>query len=352
MRLSTQRPVSFLASLMLISLFISGCSSNLFSTAATHFSSDPMTLNIGQISTSVGFFPLYVAEQENFFAAQGLKLDPPAPVLTGGSGAKMSTEIEQGDIEVAGGGLITDAFTLARIDDTVRILGALTTGYYVDITVSKKFEQETGLTEKSSLADKVDALLHKKIGITAPNSGTAALVTYLFRIFGHDAQRDVQMVSVGSTTPTTALAALQKGTVDAISYFSPAGQLAEAQGIGNIFISPDGGDVPEMNGQVHGVFYTRQGVIDAKPMAIQAFIRAIAQAEAFIHDNPTQTMTLLGKYIKQKNPKITKAVYDTTMPIMPQTPLISQQGYNTAATFHVKAGLLAIAPAYDKMIAT
>jgi len=354
MHLATRRSSVLFASLLLISLIVSGCSSP-FAPATNHFSKDPMTLNVAQISNSVGFFVLYVAVQEHFFANQGLTLNPTTPVLTGGSGAKMSTQIESGSIEVAGGGLITDAFTLARIDDSVRILGALTTGYYVDITVSKKFEQETGLTEASPLADKVKALVGKKIGITAPNSGTAALVTYLFRIFGYNAQRDVQMVSVGSTTSATAIAALKAGTVDAISYFSPAGQQAVAQGVGNIFISPDAGDVPEMHGQVHGVFYTRQSVIDAKPKAIAAFIRGIAQAEAFIHDNQNQTQVkaLLAKYTNTtQKPKTATTIYTSTMPIMPQTPLISPQGYNIAAQFHVKAGLLAIAPAYDKMVAT
>ena len=352
MHLAIRRSSVLFASLLLISLIISGCSSP-FTPATNHFSKDPMTLNVGQISNSVGFFVLYTAVQEHFFAKQGLTLDPATPVLTGGSGAKMSTEIESGNIEVAGGGLITDAFTLARIDDSVRILGALTTGYYVDITVSKKFEQETHLTPTSPLADKVKALVGKKIGITAPNSGTAALVTYLFRIFGYNVQRDAQLVSVGSTTSKTALDALNTGKVDAISYFSPAGQQAVAQGIGDIFISPDRGDVPEMRGQVHGIFYARQSVIDAKPKAIAAFIRSIAQAEAFIHDNPTQAKALLTKFTNTtQKPKTAASIFTSTMPIMPQTPVISPQGYNIAAQFHVKAGLLAIAPAYDKMVAT
>lgn len=330
------------AGLLLIALSIAGC-------GGTASSASSMTLNVAQVSGSVGFFPLYVAEQENYFKAQGLTLNPPVPEQTGGSGSKMAAAIESGNIEVAGGGLITDAFNLVKVDSSIKLLGTLTAGYFVDVTVSKQFEAQTGLTEASPLADKVKALVGKKIGITAPGSGTEALLTYLFKTNGYDAQKDSTIVNLGGS-PTAALGALSSGRVDAISFFAPAGQQAEAKGIGDIFISPDGGDVPAMQGQVHGVMYVKQSVINAKPKAIEAFIRAIAQAEAFIHKNPDQATTLLGKYLSL-SPQITQTVATATLPIYPQSPQISQQGYNIAAQFHVQAGLIKTAPSYNTMVA-
>ncbi len=261
----------------------------------------------------------------------------------------MTAAIESDNAELAGGGIITDAFTLSRVDTHIKLLGALTTGYFVDVVVSKRFEQATNLNEKSSLVDKVKALVGKKIGDTGPNSGTEALMTYLFRTNGLNVQKDATLVNVGSTA-TAALAALSAGRVDAISFFAPAGQLAQAQNIGDIFISPSRGDIPAMQGELHGVIYARQQVIDAKPKAIQAYLQGIAQAEEFIHTKPDQATPLLGKYLKT-NPKDTKQAFTEMLPIIPPNPLICQQAYTTANNFHVKAGLIAIALGYKDMVA-
>ena len=338
-----RKSLSLLAGMLLIALSIAGCG------GTTASSSNSMTLTVGQVSNSIGFFPIYVAEQENYFKQQGLTFNPPTPIQTGGSGSKLATAVESGSVEVAGG-LITDAFSISKVDPSVRLLAALTTGYYVDVTVSKKFEQQTRLKESSPLAKKVKALVGKKIGITAPGSGTQALLTYLFKTNGYNVQKDATLVNLGGSA-SGALAALSSGRVDAISYFSPAGQQAEAQGVGDIFISPYGGDVPTMQGAVHGVIYARQSVINAKPKAVQAFIRAIGQAETFIHKNPDQATTLLQKFLGL-NAQITQSVFKATEPILAQTPQISQQGYNVAAQFHVQAGLIKSAPSYDTMVAT
>lgn len=308
-----------------------------------------MILNVGLTSNSVGYFPFYVATQEKYFKAQGLTFNPAIPPQTG-TGAKMAAAIESNSIELAGGDVITDAFNVSRVDAQVRLLGALTNGYFVDVTVSKRFEQQAHLSAISSLADKVKALVGKKIGITAPGSGTEALLTYLFKLYGYSDKRDATLVNLGGAE-TAALAALSSGRVDAVSFFSPLGQEAEAAGAGDIFISPDRGDVPGMEGQLHGVFYAKQSVITAKPKAAQAFIRGIAQAEAFIHNNPSQTMVLLGKYLGQDQ-QVTKAVFAATQSIYPSSPVIDQKAYDEANQFHVKAGLIAAALPYKNMVAT
>jgi NitT/TauT family transport system substrate-binding protein len=334
----------FLPYLLLVSLTLASCGG---SGTPSNTSSSSMTLNVVQTTNAPSFFPIYVARMENFFKDQGLTLTPPAPTLLG-SGTVATKALEAGDAEMVGG-LMTDAFTLARVDSSVRVLGQLTTAYYVDIAVSKKLEQQEHVSATSSLADKVNALKGKTIGVTAIGSGTWALIVYLFKQQGLDVKKDVHIVVVG-TTAAAGLAALSKGTVDAISFFTPTAQQAATRGFGDVLISPLRGDIPEMQGQVHGVFYTKQQVIDAKPKAVQAFIRGIAQAETFIHKNPAQTAVLLAKFLNI-TPKAASALLTTLLPSLAQTPVISQQGYDKADQFHVKAGLIAIALPYKDVVA-
>ncbi|QBD83795.1 ABC transporter substrate-binding protein [Ktedonosporobacter rubrisoli] len=304
-----------------------------------------MSLKVGQISTSVAYFPFYVADQQGFFKKEGLTIGP-RPLL--GTGAKVAAAVESGSIDI-GGGVITDAFDMAIVDSTARVIGSLVNGYYVDVIASNSFLQQKRLTMSSSLADKVHALQDRKIGITGPGSGTEALLIYLFRQQGLDAKRDATLVNLGSNN-LSAIAAMKAGHVDALSFFSPVGQQAEAEGIGTILISPIRGDVPALANDVHGAFYTKQSVIDNKKQAVQAFIRAIAQAESYIHEQQDKALVLMQKYLKL-NQATTKAVFTAIGPVFAQSPQIDQRAYEVAAQFHVQAGLISAAISYDNIVA-
>jgi NitT/TauT family transport system substrate-binding protein len=304
------------------------------------------TLKVCQINTSINFFPFYVAQQKGYFTAQRLNIPTP-PLLQVGS--KVVAAVKAGKYDI-GNGVITDAFNWALTDSSARIIGSIMNGYIVDVIVSKKLEQETGVSATSSLADKINALRGKTIGITGPGSGTQALLTYLFTLQGMDAAKDATQVSLGSNN-TAALAALKAGLVDALSFFSPVGQAAEARGIGDILISPVRGDVPGLRGDVHGVIYTSQSVIDAKPQAIASYIRALYQAEVFIRNNPAAAKVLLNHYLGLGQ-KVSDAVYAATAADIATTPVINQASYNVAGQFHLKAGLVSIAPSYSQLVAT
>lgn len=353
MQLSTRKPVGLLVCLLLIGLCLASCGSS--STPSSNGGSSGggggggnMTLKVGQIVDSIPAFPFGLAVQQNTFKAQGLTLDPPVPPNMG-SGAKLATALEANGVEVAVG-TMNDAFTISRVDAHIKIIGAVSNAFLLDIVVTKRFEQQAGLTAASPLAAKVQALVGKKIGISAPNSSTDALVTYLFRQQGLDAQKDVTKVSVGGVTATD-LAVLQSGRVDAVVVGAPGGTQAELEGFGDTFISPVRGDVPSMQGQLFGVIYAKQSVIDAKPKAIQAFIRGLAQAEALIQKNPDQATAYLPKYLKVDQKTIDVA-WNAAKAGMPANPQISQQAYDAADQFQVKAGLIAVPLAYNDLVAT
>lgn len=344
MYISRRQSLALLANLPLIAFGISSCS-GAGSTTTTN-STNNMTLNVGQISNSIAYFPFYVADQQGFFKKEGLSM-PTRPLL--GTGAKVATAVESGSIDI-GGGVITDAFNMAKVDPTARIIGSLVNGYYIDVIASNSMMQQTHLSSSSPLIDKVTALRGKKIGITGPGSGTEALLIYLFKKQGLNAQRDAILVNLGSDN-TSALGALKAGRVDALCFFSPLGQQAEAQGVGTILISPVRGDIPAIINDVQGAFYTRQSVIDAKSAAVEAFIRAVALAEGYIHDQPDKALALLGSYLKLGQ-ATTKAVFTAMSPVLAPNPQISLQAYDVAAQFHIQAGLISSAPAYNTIVAS
>jgi len=323
-----------------LTLLAAGCAHQGSSNPAT--GADAMTLNVGQISDSVAFFPIFVAEDQGYFTAQGLTLGD-RPRL--GTGAKLAAAVQSGGIDVAGG-VMTDAFNLYQINPKARLIGSLVDQYYVDIIAGPTIP--TSL-DTAPLADKVKALKGKKIGITGPGSGTEALLIYLLKQQGLSAKTDVTLVNLGADA-SASIGALKAGRVDALSFFQPIGQQAEATNVGRIFISPARGDVPALAGATHGALFTTQDVIDRKGKAVGAFLRAIAKAEQTITTDPVKAQQLLQKYQSTLNPATVKALVPVLQKEIPTSPAPTEQGYQKSADFHQQSGLIPSPPPFATMV--
>lgn len=301
-------------------------------------------LNIGQISNSVAFFPLFIAEKNGYLTDEGITVGQ-RPRL--GTGAKVAAALKSGSIDL-GAGVITDAFNLARIDEGTRLVSSLVTEYYVDIVVPPSF---TAVADDAPLAEKIRSLVGKRIGITGPGSGTEALVNYLFTSIGRNAATESTLVNLGSAS-TSALGALTSDRVDALAFFQPIGQQAEAEGAGRIFISPTRGDVPELVGALHGVVFSTKELLDAKRDEVAGFQRAMRRAQDDIHGDPQRARELLGAYLKGSHPKALDALIPILTKEVPKTPDVVQKSYETAMRFHLDSGLVKKAPSYESVIVT
>lgn len=299
-------------------------------------------LNVGQISNSVAFFPLFIAEKQGFFTDEGIRLGE-RPRL--GTGAKVAAALKSGSIDV-GAGVITDAFNLAKIDDGARVVSSLVTEYYVDIVVPPSFD---GPDDDADVRQKAKALVGKNIGITGPASGTEALVKYLFGIIGRNAATDATLVNLGSAA-TSAIGALKSKRVDVLAFFQPIAQQAEAAGVGRPYISPARGDVPSLRGALHGVTFSTRKLLDRKDKEIVGFQRAVGRALTVIHDAPDQARELLGEYLKSSKPKTLDALMPILPKEMPKTPTVTKKPYETAVRFHLDSGLIRKAPSYADII--
>jgi sulfonate transport system substrate-binding protein len=299
-------------------------------------------LNVGQISNSVAFLPLFIAEKKGYFSDEGITLGE-RPRL--GTGAKVAAALKSGSVDV-GAGVITDAFNLAKIDDGTRIVSSLVTEYYVDIVVPPGFD---GPGDDASLSRKAKALVGRTIGITGPASGTEALVKYLFGSVGRNAATDSTLVNLGSAA-TSAIGALKAGRVDVLAFFQPIAQQAEAAGVGRTYISPARGDVPSLRGALHGVTFSTRRLLDRKKKEIVGFQRAMQRALTVVHESPDETRELLGEYLRSSKPKTLDALMPILVRELPRSPAVSEKAYRTAARFHLDSGLVRTAPAYAAVI--
>jgi ABC-type nitrate/sulfonate/bicarbonate transport system substrate-binding protein len=295
----------------------------------------PEALSVGQIGTSVAFFPLYVAQKLGYFQAANLDVT----LTPFQSGTLVGTAVTSNSVDI-GCSVITDVFALLKANRPVKLVGSLVDGYYVDIIASNQFLDATKTSRASKLADKVAALKGKRIGITGPGSGTQALVDYLFRTNRLDSTRDAELVNVGADQASI-VQTLKAGRIDAVSFAWPLSMIAEASGVGKGYIMPALGDVPTMRGQIQGVIYTKPETIAKRQAAVVAFVHAVGKAEAFLHRNPDRAKTMLRDYDSALNDAAIAALLAAYLPVLPQQPDIAANNYEKALDFHRIVGFAA-----------
>jgi ABC-type nitrate/sulfonate/bicarbonate transport system substrate-binding protein len=289
--------------------------------------SQTASLQVGQIGNSVAFFPVFVAAKLGYYKDAGL--DVTATAFS--SGTLVGTAVTSNSIDI-GNSVITDVFALLKASRPVKIIGSLCNAYYIDIVASNQFLDATKLTRASKLADKINALKGKKIGITGPGSGTQALVDYLFKSQQLDSTRDVELVNVGADQ-SAVLQTMKTGRIDAVSFAWPMSMIAEANDIGKGFIVP-ASDVPAMRDEVQAVIYAKPDALAKRPDAMVAYVHAIGRAEAYLHKNTGDARALLKEYDGALSDVAIDALLKSYIPVLPQQPSIAPDSYEKALQFH------------------
>jgi len=301
---------------------------------------DQISFKVAQSTKSIAYFPIDVASKMGFFEKEGLKVGD-VPVLGGDS--KVAAALGGGSID-AGAGVITDFFNLQKAGLQNSVVATLVNAFYVDIIVGSDFK----VPSSGSLDDKIRALKGKKIGVPAPGGGGEAFLNYMFSGVGMTTQ-DITLVNLGGSG-AGAVAALKTHRVDALDFPQPVAQEVVANDAGSIYISPARGDIPALKGQAHGAVMALNSDIEKKPEAFKRFVKALADAETFIHD-PAQSQkvqSLFADYAGIQDKKTLQAVYEIMLKEIPSTPVMTAQGYAAAVNFHQTAGLIkGTPPSYD-----
>ncbi|WP_329268559.1 ABC transporter substrate-binding protein [Streptomyces sp. NBC_01451] len=300
-------------------------------------------LSIGQVSTSIAFFPMFVATEKGYFEKEGVTFDEPAVL---GNGSKVAAALKSGSIEL-GGGVMTDVLKLSQTGDNLSLVADMVDTYYIDIITGTKFG---GAAVDASLDERIESLKGRKIGITGPGSGTEALVIHLFKKVGLDPKKDAELVNLGSE-PTAAIGALKGGQVDALSFAQPLAQQAEGDGIGITYISPCRGDVPGLQHVSHGVMFTTASVMKKKAEEIAAFQRALVRARKDIHGGDSaEIKKLLAGYRSGMPDSALEALLPLLKEEIRTTNGFPRTSFDAAVAFHKASGLITKDPDYDALV--
>jgi NitT/TauT family transport system substrate-binding protein len=212
------------------------------------------------------YLPLTIAEKKGFFKEKGLDVD----ISDFAGGAKSLQALVGGSVDVVTGAYEHTIRMQAKGQD---IRAVIELGRFPGIVLGVK---------KGVAYNGPADLKGKKIGVTAPGSSTNMLVNFVLAQAGLTPQ-DVSFVGVGSAA--SAVAAIQKGEIEAISHLEPVISMLERDGSIRAVVdtrTEEGTRALFGGANPAAVLYAKGDFIEKNPKTTQALVDALAMALAWI----------------------------------------------------------------------
>jgi NitT/TauT family transport system substrate-binding protein len=212
------------------------------------------------------YLPLTVAEKKGFFKDQGLDVE----ISDFAGGAKSLQGLVGGSLDVVTGAYEHTIRMQAKGQD---IRAVVELGRFPGIVLGVK---------KGVAYNGPADLKGKKIGVTAPGSSTNMLVNFVLAQGGLTPQ-DASFVGVGSAA--SAVAAIQKGEIEAISHLEPVISMLERDGSIRVVVdtrTEEGTRALFGGANPAAVLYAKADFIEKNPNATQALVNALVTALKWI----------------------------------------------------------------------
>jgi NitT/TauT family transport system substrate-binding protein len=287
-------------------------------------------VNFAMPSTGMLYLPVYVAEQMGYFTEAEIEAN--LQVFKAGGGTSMAAVLG-GDMDVYIGSA-SAALRAASQDTNTVIIGAIMTQYASNVVMRGEFAKEKGLTEDSTVEERLAALEGARIGVTGAGSGTHQLAMYMLNEAGLDPERDATVVFVGGGAEI--LAAFSRDRIDAFTLSNPTSDSAIANFNGFLLFNTAAGQLPALDGHLYITVNTRQGWIDENPEVATRMMGAIQRAQVAMQD-PALTEEIRDKVHTAYFPKVEKDLFDqawkAVLPAYPTSPKITREQMERVVLF-------------------
>lgn len=221
-----------------------------------------LTLGVGG-KPLLYYLPLTLAERLGYFKEQGLTIE----INDFGGGAKSLQALIGGSVDA-----VTGAYehTIRMQSKGQDIRAVIELGRYPGIVLAVRKEKAASFKSPADLKG-------MNIGVTAPGSSTHLLVTYLMVKAGLKPD-DASFIGVGGGA--SAVAAIQKGEIDALSHLDPViSKLVALDAISIVIDTRTTEGTRAVFGGTNpaAVLYFKKDFIDANPNTVQALVNAFGK---------------------------------------------------------------------------
>jgi NitT/TauT family transport system substrate-binding protein len=232
-------------------------------------------VRVTQAAATLAFLPTNVGRAKGFFTEEALEVEQ---VSTGGGGPDLQALIA-GEAQFNQGAGTYQADALRQGRKVMNVFNYLNKNV-VNSAIHVDAAREKGITETSSLQEKLAGIKGLKLGGTRPGALTFQQAEYVVRLAGFSPQNEVQVVGAGEGPAL--IAALENRQVDIIFQTIPVPEQAIARGRAIMFINNAAGEDPSLVPFNMENVYTTPDLVEKEPDLVQRFVRAIKKSNDFI----------------------------------------------------------------------
>lgn len=268
-------------------------------------------LKLGLPVATATFLPIYLADEEKLFEAEGLDVE----IVVFRGGTDLVRAVVAGSIDVG----VTSLAGVTVGISAGQPLKVFFAGYNIP-----DFDWYSVPGIKS-----LDDVRGKRFGITRYGSSTDFLTRYLLTAHGLDPEKDVQILQ-GGDSPTR-LAAMEAGQLDVNIFNAPEKFIAEDRGFTHLLSQKSLADDYPFH-----VFFATERFLETHPKTVRALLRAHVRAVRLMKQDRQRALATLRKRVGEE---YAERCYDDFVPfIYEDGRLPSEKGLRVFFEMGVKAG--------------
>lgn len=265
----------------------------------------------------IGYLAIYIAQDEGYFAAEGLDVDI---VPTRGSAQAVAAIIgRSADVALATVSDVANAVSQGR---NLAIIAGITSQPQMMLTVSTDFAKKHNISADSPLEQRLQALKDGTFAVSAPGSMTDDVMRTLLTMGHLSPDHDAQILALGGAG-NEMLGALARKSIDGFVLSPPAGNQAEADGKGLILVNLMTGEIPKYRDVMFQAVATTPATISEKREILTKFVRAVARAQKLMMSDKDKALALGAKAFPNIDPVVFKSAFKVSYKSFPTDPVIS-----------------------------
>lgn len=260
----------------------------------------PIDVIIALPSPTLSFSSPFLAEDAGFYKKEGLNVSH--RILVG---------VEAVNAVISGSADFTDGtapvfLRAAAHGQRLLAIANLVDHPLVEMVLRTDVYRSLGITPGTTLADRAHLLKGRTIAIQGVGSIINAWERLVVVRGGLDPETDVRIAPMD---PPAMIGALETKSVDGFATSLPFTTEAVVKGDAMMFASAAEGAAPDLIPFPYGLIMTKPGTCEREPEKCKRVVRAFADANRMIHDQPDQALAILGKRFDKMDPNVLKTAW-------------------------------------------
>jgi NitT/TauT family transport system substrate-binding protein len=290
------------------------------------------------------FFPLYFAQDNGYFAKEGLDVET---IATNGDGPDVDALIS-GSVEFT---VSTPNRLFMSYEQGKSLLDvmAFTNRMSIDCFMSKALADKYGLTGDSPFEEKLKALKDQTVAGTRPGAFTYLVLQAYAKRAGLTPQKDIKIIGIGG--PNAMLPAVENGQIAVACIAAPTIEIAVERGKSIEFTKNLAGKDPAYNDFLFQHVYARPEYVKENPETVRKFIRGLLAAMTYLANTPVETyLPALKKRFTGLSDPMLIDIYNRTRETYKTDGVTTEGAYKKVADFLLDTGAISKVAPFKELV--